>query len=81
MLQSSYNERETYGPYPIGLEPFPNGGVVNMGVYGGTAQASKSYFGTEPCEIIIAGDIDGDCVVNRVDFSIIAFHWLESSAP
>ena len=26
----------------IGLEPFPNGGLINMGVYGGTAQASKS---------------------------------------
>lgn len=27
---------------PIGFEPSPNGGVVNMGVYGGTAEASKS---------------------------------------
>ena len=27
---------------PIGFEPFPNGGVVNMGAYGGTAEASKS---------------------------------------
>jgi len=27
---------------PIGAEPFPNGGVINMGAYGGTAQASKS---------------------------------------
>jgi len=27
---------------PIGLEPSPNGGVVNMGAYGGTAEASKS---------------------------------------
>jgi predicted outer membrane repeat protein len=31
-------------PYsPIGLEPFPNGGRINMGAYGGTAEASKSY--------------------------------------
>lgn len=29
---------------PIGFEPFPNGGRVNMGAYGGSAQASKSYF-------------------------------------
>ena len=27
---------------PAGPEPSPNGGVINMGVYGGTAEASKS---------------------------------------
>lgn len=27
---------------PIGSEPVPNGGRINMGVYGGTSQASKS---------------------------------------
>jgi len=27
---------------PIGDEPMPNGGIVNMGDYGGTSQASKS---------------------------------------
>ena len=27
---------------PIGPEPFPNGGLINMGAYGGTTQASKS---------------------------------------
>ncbi len=27
---------------PVGPEPFPNGRIVNMGAYGGTAQASKS---------------------------------------
>ena len=27
---------------PVGSEPQPNGGIVNMGVYGGTAEASKS---------------------------------------
>ncbi|MHC4436719.1 MAG: right-handed parallel beta-helix repeat-containing protein [Planctomycetota bacterium] len=27
---------------PIGREPFPNGGIINMGAYGGTAEASKS---------------------------------------
>ena len=30
---------------PIGYEPFPSGGIVNMGAYGGTVEASKSYFG------------------------------------
>lgn len=27
---------------PVGYEPAPNGGIVNMGTYGGTAQAGKS---------------------------------------
>jgi hypothetical protein len=62
---------------PIGYEPFPNGGVVDMGAYGGTAEASKSYFGTAPCETIIAGDINGDCKVNFLDFRLMALHWLE----
>lgn len=62
---------------PIGLEPFPNGGIVNMGAYGGTAEASKSYFGKPPCETIVAGDINGDCEVNFRDFCIMALHWCE----
>ncbi len=62
---------------PIGLEPFPNGGIINMGAYGGTAEASKSYFGEPLCETIIAGDINGDCKVDFADFSIMAAHWLE----
>jgi hypothetical protein len=61
---------------PIGLEPFPNGGVVNMGAYGGTAEASKSYFGELPCESIVAGDINGDCAVDFKDFVLMALHWL-----
>jgi hypothetical protein len=28
---------------PVGDEPFPNGGRINMGAYGGTAEASKSF--------------------------------------
>jgi hypothetical protein len=28
---------------PVGDEPVPNGGRVNMGAYGGTTQASKTY--------------------------------------
>jgi parallel beta-helix repeat protein len=27
---------------PVAFEPFPNGGTINMGAYGGTAHASKS---------------------------------------
>jgi hypothetical protein len=66
---------------PIGLEPFPNGGIINMGAYGGTEEASKSYFGKPPCETIVAGDINGDCIVNINDFALIAFHWLEDNRP
>ncbi len=33
----------------VGVEPFPNGGLVNMGAYGGTAQASKSLNGSALC--------------------------------
>jgi len=29
---------------PLGLESPPNGGVINMGAYGSTAEASKSHF-------------------------------------
>jgi len=60
----------------IGREPFPNGGRINMGAYGGTAEASKSYFGKPPCETIVAGDINGDCAVNFLDFHLMALRWL-----
>ncbi|MBC8471734.1 MAG: hypothetical protein H8D56_19915 [Planctomycetes bacterium] len=30
---------------PIGQEYLPNGGIINMGAYGGTSEASKSYVG------------------------------------
>jgi len=62
---------------PIGPEPFPNGGIVNMGAYGGTAEASKSYFGKPPCETIVPGDLNGDCEVNFSDLYIMALHWCE----
>ncbi len=65
---------------PIGLEPFPNGGIINMGAYGGTAEASKSYFGQPICETIVAGDINGDCKVNFLDFRLMALHWLEDNS-
>ena len=64
---------------PIGQEPFPNGGIINMGAYGGTTEASKSYFGAPPCETIVAGDINGDCKVNFKDFALMAAHWLREN--
>jgi len=62
----------------IGEEPFPNGGRINIGVYGGTAEASKSYFGEPVSETIIAGDINGDGKVDWLDLSILASHWLQT---
>jgi len=61
---------------PVGAETFPNGGRLNMGAYGGTREASKSYFGDATCETIVAGDINGDCNVDATDFTILAGHWL-----
>ena len=63
---------------PIGLESFPNGGFVNMGAYGSTPEASKSYFGEPICETIIAGDINGDCKVDWTDLEIMALHWTDN---
>ena len=66
---------------PIGQEPFPNGGRINMGAYGGTAEASKSWFGAPVCETIVSGDINGDCRVDFKDLAILARHWLENETP
>ncbi len=66
---------------PIGWEPFANGGIVNMGYYGGTAEASKSWFGQPPCETVMAGDINGDCTVDWRDFGFFGAHWLEDHVP
>jgi predicted outer membrane repeat protein len=62
---------------PIGDEPFPNGGRINMGDYGGTAEASKSYFGEPVSETVIAGDINGDGKVDWRDLEILSRHWLQ----
>ena len=66
---------------PIGYEPFPNGGIINIGAYGGTAEGSKSYYGEPPCEAIVAGDINGDCRNDFLDFRFIALHWLTNNSP
>jgi hypothetical protein len=52
-----------------------------MGAYGGTVEASKSYFGTTPCETVVAGDINGDCSIDFKDFALMALHWLEDNTP
>jgi hypothetical protein len=66
---------------PVGDEPQPNGGRINMGAYGGTAEASKSYFGGPVCETQIPGDINGDCRVDAEDLAILARNWLRDAQP
>ena len=60
---------------PIGDESLPNNDAVNMGAYGGTAEASKSYFDQPVCTMVVAGDIKGDGKVNFLDFRFTTFHW------
>ncbi|UCG58584.1 MAG: hypothetical protein JSU70_03545 [Phycisphaerales bacterium] len=62
---------------PIGSEPFPSGGFVNMYAYGCMLEASKSYFGEPVCGTIVAGDINGDCDVDSRDLAILTSHWLQ----
>ena len=64
---------------PIGVEPNPNGGRINIGAYGGTAQASKSTSGiVEPvCISPPAADLNGDCRVDLLDFAVMAGGWLD----
>lgn len=64
---------------PIGVEPNPNGGRINMGAYGGTAEASKSTSGiVEPiCTEYPAMDFNKDCKVDFRDFGDFCQSWLE----
>jgi hypothetical protein len=53
-----------------------------MGAYGGTLEASRSYFGEPVCENQLAGDINGDCKVDQADMGILLSHWLmEATVP
>ncbi|MCX5636079.1 MAG: right-handed parallel beta-helix repeat-containing protein, partial [Planctomycetota bacterium] len=46
---------------------------------GTPADANDAYFGEPVCEIIVAGDINGDCKVNLIDFAFMALHWQEDN--
>jgi len=50
-------------------ERAPNGGIINMGAFGGSYYASMT-------EWLICGDVNGDGVTNMVDFSLMADNWL-----
>jgi len=67
-----------YPDSEIGEEPNPNGGRINMGAYGGTAEASKSPSGTivPVCENPPQMDFTGDCRVTLLDFAEFAGQWL-----
>ncbi len=63
----------------IDIELNPNGGRINMGFYGGTSEASKSTSGIVQtvCVEKPAGDLDGDCKVDILDFALFAHSWLD----
>ncbi len=66
-------------PYsPIGVEPNPNGGRINMGVYGGTSETSKSISGIiEPvCTNPPSMDTNDDCKIDFTDFAEFASQWM-----
>jgi predicted outer membrane repeat protein len=66
---------------PIGDELFANGGLVNLGAYAGTVEASKTYFGDPICETHLAGDINGDCRVDFQDLLVVVSQWSDSAPP
>ncbi len=49
-----------------------NGSRINIGAYGGTAQASKTY---------LQGDTNSDGKVDMLDFTAIAANWLVGTNP
>jgi len=65
----------------LGDELFPNGGRINIGAYGGTTEASKSYFGAPACQRHSAGDINGDCKVDLADLLIVISQWTAELPP
>jgi hypothetical protein len=60
----------------VGGEPAPHGNRVNMGAYGGTAQASKSVSGA-----VGMADLNDDGIVNFHDFSRLAADWGTRQSP
>ncbi|HEX40966.1 MAG TPA: hypothetical protein ENN81_02770 [Phycisphaerales bacterium] len=59
---------------PVGSEPEPNGGRVNLGAYGGTDEASKS-----PPHTPWAADLNRDGTVDGADIAVISRNWLAES--
>ena len=57
-------------------EPWPQGRRINMGAYGGTAQASMS-----PTSVGSPADLNGDGRVDFRDYGILAGGWLNLETP
>lgn len=57
-------------------EPYPNGGRVNLGTYGGIAEASMSPGGMQ-CLEYPEMDFNHDCRVDQADLDLFMQHWLE----
>jgi hypothetical protein len=68
---------------PIGDEPYPNGGVINMGAYGGTDQASKSptitCWEAAECAGQLFGDASCDGHVGLADLFALKAHFGKSA--
>lgn len=65
----------------IGDEPFGCGDRINIGAYGGTAQAGKTArcVGGDDGLGKLTGDLNRDCVVNITDMAMLASQWLKST--
>lgn len=59
--------------WPVGNEPAPNGNVINLGAYGGTAQASMAQ--TNPWVKVISYDGEG------VMSGDVLLYWLHGGMP
>ena len=58
---------------PPGSEPSPNGNRINMGAYGGTAEASKS-----PLNWALLADLTNDHIVDFNDLEVFVSSWLDN---
>jgi hypothetical protein len=58
---------------PPADEPEPNGNRINMGAYGGTAEASKS-----PASWALVSDLTNDRIMNHDDLGVFVGYWLQS---
>lgn len=58
---------------PVGDEPEPNGNRINMGAYGGTAEASKT-----PTNWRSIADLTNDWAVDFNDLKVFVNYWLDT---
>jgi hypothetical protein len=62
---------------PFGDEPYPHGGRLNLGAYGGTSEASMTVVDRPVCTEYPEMDFNRDCKVDQLDLDIFMEHWLE----